>query len=282
MQKRKIAVAALLLVLLVGAAMTAYPLFSVRYHERHQSVVLAEYQETVEAAEDADLQAARAAARQYNEQLLLGVAFGKAAAAGPRYEELLNLSGDGMMGYVTIPSIHVTLPIYHGTGALTLEKGAGHLVGTSLPVGGIGTHAVISAHTGMATDKMFTDLGALKTGDHFVLQVLGQEMVYEVDQILTVLPTQLNALKIDAGQDYVTLLTCTPYGVNSHRLLVRGHRIAATQGERQAIENAESMQGASTWDAKYRQGIWIGCAIAAAIGAVFAAALLLRRKRGKK
>ena len=141
---------------------------------------------------------------------------------------------------------------------------------------------MISAHTGMATDRMFTDLGALKTGDHFVLQVLGQELVYEVDQILTVLPTQLNALKIDAGQDYVTLLTCTPYGVNSHRLLVRGHRIEATQAARQVIENAESMQGASTWDAKYRQGIWIGCAIAAAIGAVFAAVLLLRRKRGKK
>ena len=158
------------------------------------------------------------------------------------------------------------------------------MVGTSLPVGCIGSHAVISAHTGMATDRMFTDLDALQNGDHFMLQVLGQELFYEVDQILTVLPTQLNALKIDATQDYVTLLTCTPYGVNTHRLLVRGHRIEATQEEQQEImqaEQADEEKSNSTWNAKYRQGIFIGCGIAAGIVTIAAVIFWIRRKRAR-
>ena len=285
MRKRIIATAALLLVLLIGAAMVAYPMFSVRYHESHKSIVLTEYQKAVSSAEDTTLQEERAAAQQYNEQLLLGVALGKDVPESLQYHDLLNISGDGMMGYVTIPAIDVTLPIYHGTGESTLEKGAGHMVGTSLPIGGIGTHAAISAHTGMATDKMFTDLGTLQTGDHFMLQVLGQELFYEIDQIKTVLPTQLNELKIDATKDYVTLLTCTPYGVNSHRLLVRGHRMEVTQEEIQEIiqeGGTAETENDSTWSAKYRQGILIGCAIVVAIGAGVTIALLAKRKRERK
>ena len=153
------------------------------------------------------------------------------------YESLLNLNGDGMMGYVEIPVIDQSIPIYHYTTEATLEKGAGHLFGSSLPVGGESTHAIISAHRGLPSAKLFTDLNLVEEGDVFYLHVLDQTLAYEVDQILTVLPDETESLGITEGEDYVTLITCTPYAVNTHRLLVRGHRIAYEEAKE--IEKTE-------------------------------------------
>ena len=141
------------------------------------------------------------------------------------YETALNVDGSGMMGYLEIPKISVKLPFYHGTSGAVLNEAVGHLEGSSLPVGGEGTHVVLSAHRGLPSAKLFTDLPELGEGDIFILNVLDRKMTYQVDQILTVLPTELEALEVEDGQDYVTLMTCTPYGINTHRLLVRGHRI---------------------------------------------------------
>ena len=143
----------------------------------------------------------------------------------PRYEAILNPLGNGLMGQVEIPCIDITLPIYHYTDEEVLQKGAGHLPGSSVPVGGAGSHAVISAHRGLPSAKMFTDLDRVKIGNVFYIHVLGDTLAYEVDQILTVEPSDTEALSVQEGEDYCTLLTCTPYAVNSHRLLVRGHRI---------------------------------------------------------
>lgn len=142
------------------------------------------------------------------------------------YESLLDVSGTGVMGYVEIPSINVSLPIYHGTDNTILQIGVGHIEGTSLPVGGASTHCAVSGHRGLTSSKLFTDIDQMAEGDTFKLYVLGETLTYEVDQIRIVLPDELNDLKIEEGQDYCTLITCTPYGVNSHRLLIRGHRIA--------------------------------------------------------
>ncbi len=143
----------------------------------------------------------------------------------PGYEDTLNIAGTGIMGTITIEKINVTLPIYHGTGEDVLSKGAGHLEGSSLPTGGIGNHTVISAHSGYPGARLFTDLYRLEAGDVFVLRILGNELLYEVDRIITVFPTDMEELYLCESRDYCTLMTCTPYGINSHRLLVRGHRV---------------------------------------------------------
>lgn len=273
--KQKIWILSAAAVLLIGVALTAYPLVSTRHNERHQSKVQASYLDCVAEADESEMEAAKAAARAYNAQLLSGVVFGE--TEGLPYDSLLNPAGTGMMGYLEIPAIGVSLPIYHGTGESSLDKGVGHL--SSLPIGGIGTHAVLTAHSGMATEKRFTDLDLLQAGDIFILHILDEALYYEVDQKQTVLPTDSAALKIDPNQDYVTLVTCTPYGVNSHRLLVRGHRVE--QPEAAAVQVAEPAQP-STWGAKYRQGIFTGCLLAAGIGAVTAGVLLWRRKRARQ
>ena len=201
------------------------------------------------------------------------------------YDSLLNLAGNGIMGYVEIPAIDVLLPICHGVGEDSLERGAGHMPTTSLPIGGRGTHTVISAHSGMATARMFTDLEQLEAGDVFYLHVLNEALSYEVDQILVVKPYQIDALKIDRGQDYVTLITCTPYGVNSHRLLVRGHRIEP-EAEENASNEIASLQAEpkqSTWMDKYWEGIRDGLILfLIAIPAWPAIMLLVKKRRGRK
>lgn len=278
---KKVFTILLVLLFLTGAALVAYPAVSVHYNERHQSAVYTQYQEVIDEAEGDTLRIEREIATQYNRQLCTGLSVDEAEI--PKYEAMLNMAGNGIMGYISIPSIDITLPIYHGTGESVLEKGAGHMVGTSLPVGGIGTHAAISAHTGMANNRMFTDLHLVQEGDFFVLQVLGEELYYEVDQILTVLPTQINALKIDPGKDYVTLVTCTPYGVNSHRLLVRGHRVNPLEQKtmEQQTQTMVMVRERSTWEAKYFQGIWIGAALS--VGIVLATGIILwLKKKGKR
>ncbi len=216
-------------VFLAGLAILLYPSVSSWWNARVQSKAVASYADAIARLDPADYSAYLEAAEAYNERLR---EIGSAAAlaspelAGEEYWELLDAAGTGIMGYVTIEKIHVRLPIYHGTDADVLQAGAGHLRGSSLPVGGEGTHCVIAAHRGMPSAKLFTDIDQLEVGDMFTVTVLNRTITYQVDQIAVVLPDEAEKLYIRDGEDYCTLMTCTPYGVNTHRLLVRGVRIA--------------------------------------------------------
>ena len=215
----------LILIFLVGLSVMLYPTVSDYVNQRHQSRALASYDETVNEMSDADYTAYFEAADAYNQRLAAtpNSFFTPEQVSG--YDETLDVSGTGIMGYITIPRIGVELPVYHGTSDGVLQVAAGHLEGTSLPVGGGSTHAVISAHRGLPSAKLFTNLDQLEVGDTFTITVLDRVLTYEVDQISIVLPTETDNLKVVDGKDYVTLMTCTPYGINSHRLLVRGRRI---------------------------------------------------------
>ena len=215
----------LILIFLVGLSVMLYPTVSDYVNQRHQSRALASYDETVNEMSDADYTAYFEEADAYNQRLAAtpNSFFTPEQVSG--YDETLDVSGTGIMGYITIPRIGVELPVYHGTSDGVLQVAAGHLEGTSLPVGGESTHAVISAHRGLPSAKLFTNLDQLEVGDTFTITVLDRVLTYEVDQISIVLPTETDNLKVVDGKDYVTLMTCTPYGINSHRLLVRGRRI---------------------------------------------------------
>lgn len=215
----------LILIFLVGLSVMLYPTVSDYVNQRHQSRALASYDETVNEMSDADYTAYFEAADAYNQRLAAtpNSFFTPEQVSG--YDETLDVSGTGIMGYITIPRIGVELPVYHGTSDGVLQVAAGHLEGSSLPVGGAGTHAVISAHRGLPSAKLFTNLDQLEVGDTFTITILDRVLTYEVDQISIVLPTETDNLKVVDGKDYVTLMTCTPYGINSHRLLVRGRRI---------------------------------------------------------
>lgn len=231
------------LLFLVGLSILLYPMLSSAWNKRRAERLITEYSSSVTADTDKkETDSIWKNAQEYNEQLeqesvpdAFSVRDGK---RDKKYESLLNFNGDGMMGSVEIPVIDENIPLYHYTTDKTLSKGAGHLFGSSLPVGGPGTHCVISAHRGLPSAKLFTDLNLLKEGDIFYLHILDRTLAYEVDQILTVLPAQTDSLGITPGKDYVTLVTCTPYAVNTHRLLVRGHRI--TVEEAGQIEKTES------------------------------------------
>lgn len=283
MSKRKntIIIICFILVILLGAGAAAYPLIASINNERTQSLVQTEYEEKLQQLDTSEIDAALAAAREYNKTISTVQIedVDKIKADLPPYEDLLNLANNGIMGYIEIPAINIDLPIYHGTTGAAMEKGAGHMEGTSLPVGGIGTHAVISAHSGMASAKLFTDLDKLKLGDMFFITVCNQKLAYEVDNIAVVEPTNIDLIRIDTQQDYVTLLTCTPYGVNTHRLLVRGHRVdMAEEAIAEVEEKAEP--AASTWIEKYEQGILIGVAIF--LGLLLIALLVYFTKRLKQ
>lgn len=231
------------LLFLVGLSILLYPMISSAWNKRRAGRLITEYSSSVTADTDKkETDSIWKNVQEYNEQLeqesvpdAFSVRDGK---RDKKYESLLNFNGDGMMGSVEIPVIDENIPLYHYTTDKTLSKGACHLFGSSLPVGGPGTHCVISAHRGLPSAKLFTDLNLLKEGDVFYLHILDRTLAYEVDQILTVLPAQTDSLGITPGKDYVTLVTCTPYAVNTHRLLVRGHRI--TVEEAGQIEKTES------------------------------------------
>lgn len=283
MSKRKntIIIICFIIVILLGAGAAAYPLIASINNEHTQSLVQTEYEEKLQQLDTSEIDAALAAAREYNKTISTVQIenIDKIKADLPPYEDLLNLANNGIMGYIEIPAINIDLPIYHGTTGAAMEKGAGHMVGTSLPVGGIGTHAVISAHSGMASAKLFTDLDKLELGDMFFITVCNQKLAYEVDNIAVVEPTDIDLIRIDTQQDYVTLLTCTPYGVNTHRLLVRGHRVEmAEEAIAEVEEKAEP--AASTWIEKYEQGILIGVAIF--LGLLLIALLVYFTKRLKQ
>ncbi len=257
---------------MLALGLTVYPIVSTAYNEKHQSQIHTQYQEMVEQTNQNTLLEARKQAQTYNLTIRPGAqdsfAHDTLMEAAETYGELLNLGGDGIMGYVEIPKIHVKLPIYHGTNNSTLELGIGHLLGSSLPIGGENTHTVLTAHSGMASQKMFSDLPQLQTGDVFYLDVLGERLAYQVDQINTVLPHDTTFLGIENGQDQCTLVTCTPFAVNTHRLLVRGSRIPYEKAEIITEETAVEEAPVSTWEQEYFKGVFLGLALVALVGIV--------------
>jgi len=225
MMKKHLSTILLVVMLLVGIAILLYPTLSDYYNSFHQSRAIASYIEQLEKVDPVDYQREWERAREYNAKLTQKAnRFILSEEEYAEYESLLNLTGTGIMGYIEVPRIDCTLPIYHGTDDAVLQIAIGHIEGSSLPTGDVGTHAVLSGHRGLPSAKLFTDLDKMEIGDLFVIRVLDEVMTYEVDQVLIVLPEELDALAIDPEQDYCTLVTCTPYGVNTHRLLVRGHR----------------------------------------------------------
>ena len=233
----------LILVFLTGLSLLLYPTVSDYWNSLHQSRAIAAYAEQVTELDDSTFEQLRADAQAYNATLPDKVnRFVLSDEERARYESLLDVSGNGILGYIEIPSIKCALPIYHGTDESVLQIAVGHIEGSSLPVGGETTHCVLSGHRGLPSAKLFTNLDQLSKGDVFIMQVLDETLTYEVDQILIVEPHETDALAIEPGQDYCTLVTCTPYGINTHRLLVRGHRVE-NQAEAKTVRvTADAMQ----------------------------------------
>ena len=232
----------LILIFLVGLSVMLYPTISDYINQKNQSRAVASYSEEVENLSDVDYQAYFDAADDYNRRLAeTPDAFYRPEQVSG-YTDTLDVSGTGIMGYITISKIGVELPVYHGTSDGVLQVAAGHLEGSSLPVGGAGTHAVISAHRGLPSAKLFTNLDELEVGDTFTITVLDRVLTYEVDQISIVLPTETDLLQPVEGKDYVTLMTCTPYGINTHRLLVRGKRIENAENQKHIRVTADALR----------------------------------------
>lgn len=235
MQRRLSSIAPLVMVM-VGLAILLYPTISNFLIEQNASRMIESYDDAVDALSEEERLAILDEAHAYNAALAARAGAGSAgeadsassaesAALLERYNEVLDLNGNGMMGYISIPSIEVTLPIYHGVEEQVLQEAVGHIEGTSLPVGGMATHAVLSGHRGLPSAKLFTDLDQMQEGELFFISVLDETFAYQVDGIETVLPSETSSLAVRAGEDRVTLVTCTPYGINSHRLLVHAHAV---------------------------------------------------------
>lgn len=279
--KRTILILLAAFVFLAAMGITVYPLVSNYVNDRYASEVRTDYTRKVQELDDTEIQKAFAAAQAYNESLL-PLRYSKEAVqtASEEYDRMLNLNDSGIMGYVEIPQIQVKLPIYHGTGEDILQKGVGHLTGSSLPIGGEGCHCVLTGHSGVAGNRLFSDLDQLQVGDVFYLYILDQTLAYQVTEINRVLPHETDLLAPVAGKDLCTLVTCYPYGVNSHRLLIRGTRIPYEDAviiEEQAAANEAPAK--STWKEQYYAGLAIGGGTAVVAIVVGAIILLLRRKR---
>ena len=225
MKKKHISTIIIALIFLAGLGFRLYPTVSNLWNRAHQSRAIATYTKQVEKLDDSQNKEMLKAARKYNKSLLKKSDHWKLSKKDKKkYESLLDVSGTGIMGYIEVPKIDCSLPIYHGTDEGALQIAIGHLEGSSLPVGGKSTHCVLSGHRGLPSARLFTDLDQMEEGDVFVLNVLGRKLAYEVEQIKVVLPDEMSDLEIVQGKDLCTLVTCTPYGINTHRLLVRGHR----------------------------------------------------------
>lgn len=261
----------LVLVLLVGLSLLLYPTVSDYWNSLHQSRAIASYAAEVAGIDNDAYDKLWADAEEYN-RTLVGKAGRYVMAEEERaeYESLLDVSGSGVIGYIEIPEIDCSLPIYHGTEEAVLQTAIGHIEGSSLPVGGESTHCVLSGHRGLPSARLFTDLDQLETGDLFMLRVLDETLTYEVDKIRIVLPTEISDLEIEEGKDYCTLVTCTPYGINTHRLLVRGHRVENQREARAVRVTADAVM----------LGTGTGALLAAApMLLVLLAALLVRTRR---
>ncbi len=229
--------------LLTGIGLLLYPSVSNWWNQMHQSNVVMQYAAAVSDMDEQQYSQMLGAAEAYNQKLAEnGEIWNMSQADEEEYDSLLNVDGNGAMGYIRIPKINVELPIYHGTDDSVLQTSIGHLAGTSLPVGGESTHTVLSGHRGLPSAELFTDLDKLVEGDTFTITVLNRTLTYQVDQIRIVEPTDLSNLQIEEGQDLCTLVTCTPYGINTHRLLVRGHRVPNANGDAQVIAEALQVQ----------------------------------------
>lgn len=258
--------------------LTLYPVISNYVNQKYASEIFTAYQEVIAQTDNGVLAQEREKAIAYNQTLVPnaesdnGYTQEALQSASEEYDSILNLSGDGIMGYIEIPTINVHLPIYHGTGDSSLSKGVGHLLGSSLPVGGESTHCILSGHSGMASQTMFTDLEQLDIGDVFYLYVLDDVLAYQVAEINTVLPSDTSLLGIWEGEDCCTLVTCTPYGVNTHRLLVTASRIPYEEAEQIAEQTETVGSTGSHWMQYYLRGLEIG--LAAVAGFLLAAFLL--------
>lgn len=277
------------LIFLAGLSLLLYPYIANEWNTYRQSQLLTTYEEVVAAKNEEnpiDYSAEWEKANAYNEALqpyILPDSFAIAAASeepSEEYMSALNLAGDGMMGYVEIPKIDVKIPVFHTTNEEILQEAAGHLEGSSLPVGGANTHAVISAHRGLPSAALFTDLDRLKEGDHFLISVLDEILCYEVDMISVVEPSETELLGVEEGNDLATLMTCTPYGVNSHRLLVRGHRVDYVEEVMVAVQDEKVPLAERSLHTNYLLWVFVGLAVTAIfIGVLFAADRLREKKK---
>ena len=266
--KKKAGNLVICIIFLAGLSLLLYPFVANQWNNYRQKQLISGYEQVVsekEAAEGIDYDAERKKAEDYNEALLPCVlpdyfALAESSGVDPVYMNTLNIAGDEMMGSVEIPKINIKIPIYHTTEEEVLNKGAGHLEGSSLPVGGANTHAVISAHRGLPSASLFTDLDQMKVGDHFLLHVLDETLCYEVDKISVVKPEDTSALAVEDGQDLVTLLTCTPYGVNTERLLVRGHRVPYVEEE---VKEEKTVLSGSSLHTNYLLWVFVGLSVTA-------------------
>lgn len=286
MKKKILLICLAVMMFLLALGITLYPLISSYYNDRHQSQIQTKYEERLEQIDNSAKIQAKQLAIAYNNALKpenqIGEAFTEQTLleASVDYDAQLNIAGDGIMCYVEIPRIDVVLPVYHGTDASTLERGVGHLLGSSLPVGGESTHSVLTAHSGVASMKLFSDLDQLQSGDVFYIHVLGEVLAYQVFDINTVLPHKTELLQIQTGKDLSTLVTCTPFAVNTHRLLVTGERIPYEEAEEIVEEQITHEKPAqSTWEKQYLQGVWIGIGAAIILGLTVLAVWLIRRRR---
>ena len=259
---------------ILALGLLLYPLMGELVSEKYHSDVEAVYTAAIADTDNAELAEQRRAAEAYNALLRGEMSVSTGGASAPPVDYAEQLTVGGAMCTIDIPKIGVYLPVRHGTEAETLERAVGHVVGTSLPVGGAGTHAVLSAHSGMASAKLFSDIDQLVKGDVFYIHVLGEVLAYEVDRIATVLPSDTSLLQIEDGQDLVTLVTCTPFGVNTHRLLVQGHRVPYVA--ELVVENGKTPKAASSWTQHYLTGLGIGLGVLASIGGI---CLFARRRR---
>ena len=278
----KIVIAGIIFIL--ALLLTLYPIISNLYNQHHQSTIHTAYEEVIQQADTQELERIRELAKAYNEAIIPGTAeeaYSRTALqeASADYDSQLDPGGSGIMGYVEIPKISVNLPIYHGTDSSTLERGTGHLLGSSLPVGGISTHAIITGHSGLATQKMFTDLEQLQPGDVFYLHVLDEVLAYQVFYREPVPPHDTTRLGITQGRDYCTLITCYPTGVNTHRLLVQGERIPYEEAE--VIEETVQAQTVpeSRWEEQYLLGIGLGVLGMLAAALICGAIMVCRKYR---
>lgn len=282
--KKKSSKIVIILIFLAGLSLLLYPLVASQWNNHRQKQLISNYESVVadkEAAGNIDYAAEMKKAEAYNDALLPSIlpdSFAVAEAqteADSSYENSLNIAGDGMMGIVEIPKIDIKLPIYHGTSDEVLQKAAGHLEGSSLPIGGENTHAVISAHRGLPSASLFTDLDQLEIGDHFLIHVLDETLCYEVDQILVVDPEDTSALAVEDGEDLMTLLTCTPYGVNTQRLMVRGHRVPY---EEQTVADEQTPLSGLSLHTNYLLWVIVGIVVTG----VFILILFIREKKLQK
>ena len=276
MKRKHISTIFIILIFLVGLGFISYPTVSNLWNQAHQSRAIATYSKQVEKLDDSENKKMLKAARKYNKSLLKKSDHWKLSKKDKKkYESLLDVSGTGIMGYIEVPKIDCSLPIYHGTDEGALQIAIGHLEGSSLPVGGKSTHCVLSGHRGLPSARLFTDLDQLEEGDIFILNILGRKLAYEVDQIRVVLPEEMSDLEIEEGKDLCTLVTCTPYGINTHRLLVRGHRTEYV--EKKVAEEKKEVQTKKT-DIR----LMIACGAGVLILLIIIIVIVIKRRRKRR